>query len=71
MLKYFQFFSEDEDMDSIVPKLWTDEKDREGKINWIGIAKSCVAELIGTMFLVLVGCGSCYNHSPKLTDFVR
>ena len=68
MLKYFQFFSEDEDMDSIVPKLWTDEKDRDGKINWIGIAKSCVAELIGTLFLVLVGCGSCYNAN---NDFVR
>merc|ERR1719510_740358 len=42
--------------------------DRDGKINWIGIAKSCVAELIGTMFLVLVGCGSCYNAN---NDFVR
>ena len=50
-------------MDSIVPKVWLDsEKD------WVVIAKSCVAELIGTLFLVLVGCGSCYNADG---DFVR
>jgi len=54
---------EDEDMDSIVPKVWLDsEKD------WVVIAKSCVAELIGTLFLVLVGCGSCYKADD---DFVR
>ena len=50
-------------MDSIVPKVWLDsEKD------WVVIAKSCVAELIGTLFLVLVGCGSCYKADD---DFVR
>ena len=50
-------------MDSIVPKIWLDgEQDR------VVIAKSCVAELIGTLFLVLVGCGSCYNAN---NDFVR
>ena len=50
-------------MDSIVPKVWLDsEKD------WVVIAKSCVAELIGTLFLVLVGCGSCYEAN---NDFVR
>ena len=57
------FFPEDEDMDSIVPKVWLDsEKD------WVVIAKSCVAELIGTLFLVLVGCGSCYEANA---DYVR
>jgi len=32
--------------------------------------KSCVAEMIGVLFLVLIGCGSAYNHHPE-TDVVR
>ena len=34
----------------------------------IKIINSLVAEMLGTMFLVLIGCGSCVNHGG---DFVR
>lgn len=30
--------------------------------------RSCAAEVIGTLFLVLIGCGACLNHEK---DFVR
>jgi len=30
--------------------------------------RSCAAEVIGTLFLVLIGCGACLNHAG---DFVR
>ena len=30
--------------------------------------RACAAEVIGTLFLVLVGCGACLNHE---NDFVR
>jgi len=30
--------------------------------------RACAAEVIGTLFLVLVGCGACLNHG---NDFVR
>ena len=33
--------------------------------NPLGTVKAFAAEFIGTMFLVLVGCGACVNHSPN------
>ena len=30
--------------------------------------RSCAAEVIGTLFLVLIGCGACLNHEK---DYVR
>ena len=35
------------------------------KENKIKTVKAFAAEFIGTMFLVLVGCGACVNHSPN------
>lgn len=51
------------DFKSVLPYLGVDE------VKPIpSLLKSLLAETIGTMFLVLVGCGSCYNHNG---DFVR
>ena len=37
------------------------------------VLKALVAEVIGTLFLVLVGCGSCIKHEEgdNTTDVVR
>lgn len=67
--------SEEYDMGSLasyLPYVGTEEV--AGKENVIKTAKHCTAELIGTLFLVLIGCGSCLGangpeNSP--TDFVR
>ena len=35
----------------------------------VGLLKALVAEMIGTLFLVVVGCGSCYaNTEPVVSD---
>ena len=40
--------------------------------NKLHLAKSVVAEIIGTLFLVLIGCGSCYEAgNGNDTDIVR
>ena len=37
-----------------------------------GLLKALVAEMIGTLFLVVVGCGSCYaNTEPESDDDFR
>ncbi len=51
---------------SIIPYLGTEEV--SGKENIVAAMKACAAELVGTLFLVLVGCGSCMGASA---DFVR
>jgi len=50
---------------SIFPYVGLDEV--KGKSNVMNTMRSCAAEVIGTLFLVLIGCGSCYG-TP---DFVR
>ena len=35
------------------------------------LGKSLVAEMLGVMFLVLIGCGACGLHTPGDSDYVR
>ena len=50
-----------------LPYLWiTPAGDNEVKD--LKILKCLTAEMLGTMFLVLIGCGSCIEHNG---DFVR
>ena len=34
----------------------------------VGLLKALVAEMIGTLFLVVVGCGSCYANPEPVSD---
>ena len=34
--------------------------------NWKALVPALVAEMIGTLLLVLIGCGSCYNDAPPV-----
>ena len=34
----------------------------------VGLLKALVAEMIGTLFLVVVGCGSCYANTEPVSD---
>jgi len=49
----------------------------ENEVTTIKVVQALIAEMLGTMFLVLVGCGSCYkNHDvtgdgKEDGDFVR
>ena len=37
----------------------------------VGLLKALVAEMMGTLFLVVVGCGSCYaNTEPASASYV-
>jgi hypothetical protein len=53
-------------MSSVVPYVGVEEV--SGKTNIIKTLKACTAEFIGTLFLVLVGCGSCLGSEA---NFVR
>lgn len=55
---------------SVVPYIGINEV--SGKESIILTARSCAAELLGTLFLVLIGCGSCLGATPESpADFVR
>jgi len=54
----------DDDMDYL-PKLGLEDFKGAGLKKTL---RSCAAEAIGTLFLVLIGCGACLNHEK---DFVR
>lgn len=55
---------------SYLPYVGTEEV--AGKENVIKTMKQCTAEIIGTLFLVLIGCGSCLGATPGApADFVR
>ena len=57
-------------MASYLPRLGLEEV--SGKENAVKTLKMCTAELIGTLFLVLIGCGSCLGGKPDdPTDVVR
>ena len=43
----------------------------ENEVKNIKIVQHLLAEMLGTMFLVLVGCGSCYPYKQTDTDLVR
>ena len=34
----------------------------------LGLLKALVAEMMGTLFLVVVGCGSCYSNYPTASS---
>ena len=42
----------------------------ENEVKNIKIIQSLIAEMLGTMFLVLVGCGACHGHVGG-NDYVR
>ena len=52
------FFISDDDMDYL-PKLGLEDFKGAGLKKTL---RSCAAEVIGTLFLVLIGCGACLNH---------
>ena len=36
----------------------------------VGLLKALVAEMVGTLFLVVVGCGSCYANAPLVKAYL-